>query len=145
LALAEDADRRAGEHARRSEAQRERRRRERRYSSQNEADNGTYGEQVRTDGEQDKRPEFVRETVPLTALIGAPTPAGGFGDDAPPPPRRRLLPDVVSGFAPVNAAGSLHGPVYDSYGDRVERPAPPVVGTLTPDGKLEPLHRRSAA
>lgn len=64
--------------------------------------------------------------------------------DAPtlPVARRGAIPDVVAGFAPIYAAGSLHGPVYDARGNRLERPAPPVVGTLTPGGKLELLAGR---
>jgi hypothetical protein len=62
--------------------------------------------------------------------------------------RHRLaVPDIVPESAPVYAAGSVHGPVYDALGNRIERPAPPVVGTLTPAGKFEPLagHHRLAA
>jgi hypothetical protein len=57
--------------------------------------------------------------------------------------RHRLaIPDIVPESAPVYAAGSVHGPVYDAHGNRLERPAPPAVGTLTPAGKFEPLARR---
>ncbi len=108
----------------------------------------TYGEQALGDHCEDKSPEFVRETDSLTALIEAPTPTATRADDSPPLPHLRgAMRDVIAGYAPVYAAGSLHGPVYDAHGDRIPSPAPPVVGTLTPDGKLEPLagRHRSAA
>jgi len=147
IARAREADHRAEEHARRPEVQRERSRREHGDSPDGKPIGSICGEPLQRDREQDKSSGSPQEAVAPTALVEAPTTPEVRTDDSPPPPRRRAIPDVLPGFAPVYAAGSLHGPIYDSRGARVERPAPPVVGTLTPAGKLERLagRHRSAA
>lgn len=61
-------------------------------------------------------------------------------------PTRRLsraaIPDVEPCRAPVYAAGSLHGPVYDAKGNVVHGPVPEIVGYLGTDGRLERIARR---
>lgn len=55
---------------------------------------------------------------------------------------RVAIPDVEPCRAPVYAAGSLHGPIYDAKGNEIRGPVPEIVGYVGMDGRLEKVGHR---
>jgi hypothetical protein len=89
------------------------------------------------------RVHFSETPNETPATSGAVLPGGNPTSEAS---TRRLsrvaIPDVVACRAPVYAAGSLHGPVYDAKGNLTRADLPAVVGYLGTDGRLERIARR---